>query len=132
MNDLGDWIGKIIVGIIFGFIALCIIYPFVEDYQNKQKSKNQKETQTSPPVQTREIQQEPINSYMPVITGNESKITYEQKNGFDMVMITTRLKNNSDKTISKVYISVIFKNKLFNDPNDFTSPVQVENCKSEI
>lgn len=82
MDDLGDWIGKIIVWIIFGFIALCIIYPLVEDYQEKQKSKNQKEIQSEAPRWTEEDNRNFQEGIKQVTKKSEEKI---RKLGYSMV-----------------------------------------------
>lgn len=66
------------------------------------------------------------NIYSQVLTGSKTKVIYTEKYGVKFIEIKTRLKNNSTKTVTKVYITVVFKDKRYDNPYDMTAPIKTD------
>ena len=72
-----------------------------------------------------------ISAYSQVLTGSKTRVAHKENFGVKIVEIKTLLKNNSDKTVSKVTISVFFKTKNA-DAYDFTAPSDVKYSESDV
>lgn len=64
------------------------------------------------------------NTYSQALTGSKTNVTYTEKYGIKFIEISTLLKNNSSKTVAKVYITVVFNDKRNNNPHDITRPTK--------
>jgi len=69
--------------------------------------------------------------YCQVITGSKTEVTYSERSGFKHIEIKTVLKNNSTKTISKVYLTVVFKDK-YSNSFDLTAPTKTDTGRLDI
>lgn len=72
------------------------------------------------------------NLYSQVMTGSKTSVTYTEKYGIKFIEISTLLKNNSSKTVAKVFITVVFNDKRNNNPYDVTRPTKADTDELDI
>ena len=71
------------------------------------------------------------NLYAQVLTGRKTEAIYIEQNGLKFIDVKTLLKNNAKKTVSKVYVTVVFRDKRYNS-FDTSAPTEIEESELEI
>lgn len=72
------------------------------------------------------------NLYSQIMTGSKTNVTYTEKYGRKLVEINTLLKNNSNKIVAKVYVTVVFNDKRNNNPYNLSRPTKAETSELNI
>lgn len=70
-------------------------------------------------------------SYSQILGSRDTKAYHVEQNGLKYVDVKTYLKNNSDKTVKKINVSVVFRDKRYSS-SDITAPTEVKEAELEI